>query len=387
MKMAQPPRDTVRVAAPLCATLALLTAFTTGAARAHGPEGDHGDHGDHGAPAASPAVDALARLPDGSVNVPKLAQRRMGLRTERLSETDAELTVALPARVVADPNASGQLQSLHGGRIEPGPQGLPVPGQTVKAGEVLAWVRHHAEPYARAEQESRQAELQAQAELARQRLARLEQLEGTVARKDLEAARIEAEALAKRARSLTLSLSAREALTAPVSGVVARADLRVGQVVEPQQVVIEVVNPQRLLVEATTPDAALAAQVRGAHLQGVPGARLQWLGAARALRDGVLPLNFRLQTGADSPALAVGQSLTLLATLQGQRKGLVLPASAVVRSPANEAVVWVKTGVQTYAPKPVQVQALNAQQVLVTAGLAPGQRAVVQGASLLAQIR
>jgi cobalt-zinc-cadmium efflux system membrane fusion protein len=102
-------------------------------------------------------------------------------------------TVELPARVVADPNASGLIQSVHGGRIEPGPRGLPVAGQAVKQGEVLAWVRHHADPYALAAQQSQRSELRAARELADQRLQRLQSLEGTVPRKDIDAARIEAE--------------------------------------------------------------------------------------------------------------------------------------------------------------------------------------------------
>ena len=111
---------------------------------AHGPNGEHLDQ------AAAPSSSALARLPDGSVNVSKLAQRRMGLRTQLAPEVEATATVQLPGRVVADPNASGQVQAIHGGRIEPGPRGLPVAGQSVRQGEVLAWLRHHAEPFAMA---------------------------------------------------------------------------------------------------------------------------------------------------------------------------------------------------------------------------------------------
>jgi len=34
--------------------------------------------------------------------------------------SEAAVTVELPARVVADPNASGLIQSVHGGRINRG---------------------------------------------------------------------------------------------------------------------------------------------------------------------------------------------------------------------------------------------------------------------------
>jgi RND family efflux transporter MFP subunit len=348
---------------------------------AHGPNGEHLDQ------AAAPTSNGLARLPDGSVNVSKLAQRRMGLRTQLAPEAEATATVQLPGRVVADPNASGQVQAVHGGRIEPGPRGLPVAGQSVRQGEVLAWLRHHAEPFALAAQQSQRAELKAARELAEQRLRRLESLEGTVPRKDIDAARVEAQSLAEREQRISASLDAREPLRAPITGVIARADLKVGQIVEARDVLIEVVDPARLMVEASTPDVTLGNRLGGASLAGIEGVRLQLVGAARALRDGVLPLNFRVSVASGAAPLALGQSVNLIATLKERRKGIVLPASAVVRSPANEPVVWIKTGAERFLPQPVQVQPLDATTVLVTQGLAPDNRVLVQGAALVAQIR
>jgi hypothetical protein len=164
-------------------------------------------------------------LPDGSVNVPKLAQRLMGLRTQLAPESEAAATIELPGRVVADPNASGQIQATYGGRVEPGPRGLPMAGQAVKQGEVLVWVRHHADPFALAAQQSQRAELRAARDLAEQRLRRLESLEGTVPRKDIDVARIDVQSLTEREQRIAASLDAREPLRAPVSGVIARVDV------------------------------------------------------------------------------------------------------------------------------------------------------------------
>jgi membrane fusion protein, heavy metal efflux system len=349
---------------------------------AHGPNGEHLDQ------ASSPAAGGgLARLPDGSVNVPKLAQRRMGLRTQVAPESEAAATVQLPGRVVADPNASGQVQATHGGRIEPGPRGLPMAGQAVKQGEVLVWVRHHAEPFALAAQQSQRAELKAARELAEQRLRRLEMLEGTVPRKDIDAARIDVQSLTEREQRIAASLDVREPLRAPVSGVIARAAVKAGQIVDTREVLIEVVDPARLMVEASTPDVSLGSRLGGAHLAGLEGVKLQLVGAARSLRDGMLPLNFRVSVAAGASPLAVGQPVTLVAALKERRKGIVLPASAVVRSPSNEPIVWIKTGAERFMPQPVQVEALDAGTVLVTQGLAADNRVLVQGAALVAQIR
>lgn len=362
-------------------SIALLLCTT---AQAHGPDGDK-----HEEPSAV-GSGGLARLPDGSVQVPKLAQRRMGVRTLVAAESEAAASVQLPGRVIVDPNASGQIQSAHGGRIEAGPRGLPLPGQAVKAGEVLAWVRHHAEPYAYAAQQSQRSELQAARALAESRLKRLESLEGTVPRKDIEAARVELQSLTEREASVAGSIAAREALRAPISGVVARSDLKVGAIVETREVLVEIVDPARLMVEATTTDAGLAARIATARLaEGTStgaGTELQLLGAARMLRDGVLPLNFRVKAKSDQP-LALGQTVGVVVQLADKRKGVQLPTAAVVRGTANEAVVWVKTGAERYRPQPVQTQPLDGTLLLVTQGLTAGQRVVVQGAALVAQIR
>lgn len=365
-------------------TLTLAAPLALAGPGAHGPNGEHLD-------APGPAVNAsgLARLPDGSVNVPKLAQRRMAIRTLLAPTSQAAVTAEMPGRVVADPNASGRVQAAHGGRVEPGPRGLPVVGQAVRRGDVLAYVRHHAEPYALAAQQAQLAELRTQRQLAEARVKRLEGLEGTVPRKDIEAARAEAGSLAERERSIGGSLQVRDALTAPVSGVITRSDLVAGQVVDPRDVLVELVEPTRLLVEATTADPGAAARIASATLQGTPEARLRLLGAARTLRDGVLPITFAVTTTKPGTALplAIGQPVTVLASSKERVAGVVLPAQAVVRSPSNESIVWIKSGAERFIPMPVQFRPLDSNTVVVTQGLSADNRVVVQGAALIAQIR
>lgn len=361
---------------PLIVALALPpTAWA--APGAHGPNGEHLD-----GPTA-PQATGLGRLPDGSLNVPKSAQRRLAIRTLVAPESEAAASLELPGRVIANPNASGQLQSVHGGRIEPGPRGLPLPGQAVRQGEVLAYVRHHADPYAAGSQQAQLAELRVQREIAEQRVQRLEALAGSVPRKDIDAARAEARGFRERERHINASLRQREALVAPVSGVVSRSQLAIGQVVEARELLIEVIDPGRLLIEASTVDAGLAARIGGAQL--ATGAPLRLIGAARSLQDGVLPLSFALQ-GKDA-GLALGQPVTVLVQLRERRKGIVLPAESVVKSANGEAVVWIKSGAERFIAQPVQLSPLDAKTVLVTQGLAADNRVVVSGAALLNQIR
>jgi hypothetical protein len=362
----------------------MFLSLTYAAPGAHGPNGEHLD-----APGVATSAGGLARLPDGSVNVPKAAQRRMGIRTVVAAESEAAATIELPGRVVMDPNAGGRVQAVHGGRIEPGPKGLPIAGQVVKRGEVLGYVRHHAEPYAVGNQRAQLADLRSQRVLAEQRVQRLESLEGTVPRKEIEAAQAEAQSLRAREDTVGQSLVARESLVAPVSGVVARTEVLLGQVVEARDVLFEVVDPTRYLVEATTADAGLPARIAGARLPATPAASLKLMGSARSLREGLLPLTFAVRADKDGAALplAIGQSVTVIVETKERTKGYVLPAQAIVRSPANEPIVWIKSGAERYIPQPVQFRPLDAQTVAITQGLGADNRVVVQGAPLIAQIR
>jgi hypothetical protein len=374
--------NTLRFGAGLAALL--IAAAAHAGPGAHGPGGEHLD-----APTAVVNATGLARLPDGSVNVPKPAQRRMGIRTAMPPIEEAAATIELPGRVIMNPNAGGRVQAHHGGRLEPGPKGFPVLGQAVRQGEVLVYTRHHTDPYAQANQQAQLAELRANRTIAEQRVQRLASLEGTVPRKEIDAARAELQGLVERERGIGASVNAREAMVAPVSGVIARADAIAGQVVETGHVIFEVVDPRQLMVEATTTDPTIAARIGGAGLQGIPEARLKLLGAARSLREGTLPITF--EAGSTDKAkglpLAVGQPVTVIATLRERVKGIVLPAQAVVRNAANEPIVWIKSGAERYIPQPVQFQPLDAQSVVVTAGLGADNRIVVQGAPLIAQIR
>jgi hypothetical protein len=328
------------------------------------------------------------RLPDGSVNVPKLAQRRMGIRTVLAPLTEAAGTVELAGRVAMDPNAGGRVQPTHGGRIEPGPKGLPLAGQSVQQGEILAYVRHHSDPFTQAMQQAQLAELEAAGRIAADRLRRLESLEGSVAGKDIDAARAEAGGYRARVDAIRASLEARQALRAPIAGVVASARVVIGQVVEATDVLFEIVDPNAWVVDATTADVSIAARIGPAKVLGVPGLELDLVGAGRSLRDGVLPLTFRTHANdAGAPPLAIGQSVTVIATLTEKTRGMRLPASSIVRSAVNEPVVWIKTGAERYLPQPIQYRPLDSATVLVTKGLGPDNRVVVEGASLIAQIR
>ena len=354
---------------------------------AHGPNGEHIDGPAASGGAAGPG--ALMRLPDGGVQVPKRAQRSMGLRTVRTAAGQHATTLTLNARVVLDPRSAGLVQAPVAGRIEAPPSGLPVAGQAVRRGQVLALVHPVLGAAERTAQQASLAELRASRQVAQRRVERLAQLDGVVPAKDIESARVELQSLGERERLLARSLDGAQPLVAPLSGVLASARALAGQVVEPQAVLFEVVDPQRMRVEARVSDPTQAAQVTGGAIPGRPDVTLQVVGAARVFQDGGVPLTF--QARSETAVLAIGQPLTVVATLSGPGApllaGVAVPAEAVVRNPANLPIVWVKASAERFQPVAVQAVPLDAQRVLVTQGLSADQRVVVQGASLINQVR
>ena len=362
------------VAFGLCAT-ASFDAFS----------GEGHDHSE-----APPAANGTGpkRQPDGSVFLPKLSQRQLGVQTVIVQISSQPATVELTGRVVADPNAGGRVQPLQAGRIEAGPRGLPQLGQAVKQGEVLAVVRSSVSAIERSNQQALIAELNASLELARKRSARLVQLEGTVPQKDLEAAQAEVVSLTKRLAALSPSVLATESLLAPVSGVIAAANVVAGQVVDARELLFDIVDPTRLRVEAHAFDASLLGHIASAYAVPAPGTRiaLQFVGAGRTLVEGAIPLQFRT-TGPPTFPLAIHQPVKVLVQTSEQLKGWVLPTAALVKSASNQDTVWVHTGAEQFVPRTVRFAPLDGARVSVLDGLNSGDRVVTHGAPLVNQVR
>ena len=342
---------------------------------------------DHGEAAAAATGNGPRRLPDGSVFLPKISQRQLGVRTVLAELKSLPQTLELGAVVTMDPNVGGRVQPTLAGRLEAGPRGLPQLGQAVRKGEMLAFIRASANPIERGNQLAQTAELKARLQLAEKRALRLAQLEGTVAQKDQDEAKADVTSLQQRLAAVSASLSAGEALTAPVTGVIASAKAVTGQVVEPREVLFEIIDPGRLQVQASAFDAALPANIASASVvTGPVNVALTFVGAGAVLQEGALPLLFRVQ-GASALPLAVGQSVKVVVQTRQLIQGVGVPAAAIVKTPSNQDMVWVHTGPEAFTPRTVRFMALDGSTVSVTDGLKPGDRVVTQGAALLNQVR
>ena len=364
----------------------------TGHAGAHGDE----DHSQSAPPAAIATVTTAAAMPgtstapqrleDGSLFVPKAVQRQLGLRTRVAVVQELAVTVELAGTVVADARAGGLVQAGQAGRVEATGAGLPVLGQAVRKGELLAQLRPVLSSMERGSNLAQIAEIAAQLAIAERKVARYAQLEGAVPQATIDATRLERDALRQRRSALGSGLNQAEALRAPISGVVSAAHAVAGQVVDAKDVLFEVIDPARLSVEALAYDPLPAGGVTRASA-AVPGGALDlaYVGSGRQLREQAQVLLFRVQPG--GPAVAVGQPLTVLATTAARVHGAAVPRGALVKTSTGETAVWVHTAAERFVQRPVTAQALGALELAVTQGLAQGERVVTDGAALLAQVR
>ncbi len=114
---------------------------------------------------------------------------------------------------------------------------------------------------------------------------------------------------------------------------------------------------------------------------------LSYIGASRRLREQALPLMFETHATGAGLTLPLGQPVKVQVALKATVRGLPLPMTALARNTANQVIVWVKTAPERFESRAVQTQPLDGLRVVVTGGLKAGERAVVQGASLISQIR
>lgn len=349
-------------------------------AYAHGGE----DHGDAPHP---PATGQPTRLADGSVYVPKNAQRTWGIRTEIAAVGEHPYSVELNGHVVADPSFSGRVQSSQSGRIETGTPGLPHLGKKVSKGEVLAWLMPVASSLERGGSQSQLADIASQRDLAEKRVARLTQLEGVTPQRELDTARAELRSLDERKAALSGALNAREALRAPVSGVVSAVNVSVGQVVEARETLFEIVNPDKLWVEAIAYDPALPTQIASASAAGADGAafRLIYLGGGAELREHALPLQFRIVP--PLPPLNVAQPVRVAVATNRRVNAVAVPRDAVVRNTGSDTFVWLHFSAERFVPRRIRTQTLDAARLAIPEGVQAGERIVTQGAALLNQVR
>lgn len=362
---------------------AILFAATADQAIAH--EGE-----DHGAPALavqSDERDLAQRRADGAVFVPKPTQRILAIRTAIADPSSHRRTIELPGRIIADPNASGYVQASLARRVSAPEKGFPKLGTRVSNGEVVAYVTPPVQAIDASDMRQRQGELDQQISIVERRIARFEPLaqRGAITQVQLGEACLELQGLRDRRAALDRVRAEPEALAVPVSDVIAEANAIAGQIAQPNTILFQIVDPTRLWVEALSFDPLNGTAVATARTSAGRSPALTYVGAGLADRNQAVLAHFKVE--GDTTGLRLGQFVTVLATIGDERQGVALPRASVVRGTNGQNLVYEHASAERFEPRPVRVEPLDGERVLVAAGLSPKARVVTQGAELLDQVR
>ena len=352
----------------------------------------------HGALAPSLQIAVLdlpetaRRTDDGAIFVPKATQRLLDVTTVRtIPAQTAQKTVRLIGQVIPDINRSGLVQALLPGRIVAAEGGFPAIGGRVKSGDVLGYLTPRVELKDQSDIRQTTGDLDRQISLAEAKLSRLERLKNVVSESSISDARLELEGLRQRRTTIKPVLGGREALLAPVDGIVAQANVVSGQVVEAQTLLFQIVDPENLWIEALAFDPAAASSIERASREAVAKsadgreAKLVFSGRGLTLKQQAIPLRFKIKGGMSG--FSIGEPITVDAPIDEAIAAIPLPRSSIVRSSNGQSIVWVHAKAERFEQRVVVSEPVDADRVGITAGLEPDIRVVVRGAELINQVR
>ena len=383
-------RNTAFPASSAVIALALLSAPT--------PSHAHSGH-DHGDEKASPAQagNQPQRLADGSVFLPKPTQRLLKIRSQVVALSDAPQTQRLLGKTISDPAHKGVVQAVRDGRIGFPPRGLPIIGETVNIGDVVATLTPVLTPEAQAGMTEQLGALTQEIAVAKQRLTRLQAAAkvrvagaggglSAVSRGSIEELEVQLETLEERRSALSsISFGALD-LKASRSGTIANVNVTTGQVVAAGDTLIEIVDPKRIWVEAVAYPGQETAFTSKANAVipkngSVP---LSFVSRSLSLTAQAETLFFRLEKDETVP---LGTPVTVILEGETNEKNILVPRDAVVRGSAGLLVVWVQDAPETFRPQIVDAEPFDGTSMKINAGLKEGDRFVTEGASFLSQVR
>lgn len=252
----------------------------------------HGDEPhDEAAPIAS--GDRPERRGDGSVLLPKPTQHLLEVRTWPAQPGAAQAAVSLTGRVIADPAQNARVATAIGGRVLPIGGAFPRLGAEVRAGAALARIVPTLDAAQAQAAASSLAALDREIALAKADYQRLSQLDGVVARAEINRARLTLDGLRRQRAAAARPVANAEVLRAPIAGRIRAIRAAVGEIAAPGAVVIEIEGSASPLVETVNPPDATGQAIAKARL-AEGGAELRLIGRSPGVAGGAETLQFAL---------------------------------------------------------------------------------------------
>ncbi len=291
------------------------------------------------------------------------------------------MTQTLLAEVQSQPGAAVVVTAPEPGRLEAADAAWPLPGQEVRAGEVLAWLHPQLTQRDAARRRAQLADLDQKLVITRLNVERLglqsavnDNQQAATGNIYYEQAAAEHEAMERQRQLIADSLRDRVPLRAGVSGRLAAAPARAGEVVAAGQALFQIADPARLRLVALSFDPDLGARLRTVQA-GTVG--LVYRGQEPLADAPGWRLLFDPVAGQGLPDWSPGQPVELRLRVDGDAAG----ASACTPSADGGAQLWLHRAPERFEP----LHRSSCGEAV--AALAPGDRLVTQGAALLSQYR
>ncbi len=335
--------------------------------------------------------------------------------TEPVSKRKLVEQLRLPAMVAARPGSLAQVTPPIAGRLLlPAGKSMPLVGEKVEAGQILALIQPSfselAARFVEAEGEVVRAKLALeQADLALKRIEKLAKAEAKSGR-DLQEAEFAlktaqakynaALALQSTYRQTSTSLGAQNTngsqpaieLRSPIAGtIINQSGAAVGEFILGDKAVFTVLDAGNVFIEAHVPEASVkrlgATKAASYELPGETGkftpitengaGRLVFVGIQVDAATRTVPLVYEAKN-ADN-RLRVGQSVNLFVETARTEDTLAIPAAAIVEEDGRP-IAFVQAGGETFQKRDLTLGIRDGNWVQVVSGITEGERVMTKGA-------
>jgi membrane fusion protein, heavy metal efflux system len=366
---------------------ALIAALASGCKKSEA-EGEHHEEEGH-------ATETHAERPANILEVEETMLRDLRLTTTKVEQRPGGEGVSVVGELQADQGRYAEVGAPVTARVV---RLLAVPGQNVRAGQVLAEAQSTDLGRARAEHDAAEARVT----LARSALERKRALEDRIVpRREVQEAEADlAAALAElRAASATLQAlgavatrggdASRLPLVAPIAGTVIERNIALGQMIAPEHVAFRIGDLSNLwlVAHAFERDAVRVAVGAPARitLAAYPGqtftGRVTYIGRQVEAESRTIPVRVELANPRQVLRPGMSASAWLQVATAGQNV-VTVPVAALQRV-RDQWVVFVPKSARTFEIRNVGRGRDLQGEVEVLTGLQPGETVVVDGAFLL----
>lgn len=364
----------LNAAIPMAAAITLITTLVF----AHGGE-------DHSAPAASPAVSDATSV--GFITMAKESQFALGILTERASSRTMVQARRVTGRIVPAANGRAEVFASQSGRIVTSRAWKT--GDRVTRGQTLFAVEQTFTGSERLDLERELIEADRELQEATRDYQRKRSLEGVVAKKEIEFAKIRMDGAAERHAALERAVTQGTkpvSVTAPITGTISLSDVVNGEYVDVSKQLMEIVNTSTVWVEAQLFEGDLAAMPRGTTaIVTSPSTVGTFSGSLVTVGNVIDPTTrtaaviFAVQNRSEQ--LKINSSANIEISLGTDASVLAVPKAAIVQS-GGKAFVVIHRGPEEF--EPIEVMSGNASDAThtqIASGIKQGDKIVVTGLS------